>query len=153
VTPVSHAQGRTLERHSHRRADTVHKKIRGPVVSTSFQRCRMEVMDTIRIFHLKRDAAVVSLMNLSAAAETTFTKEHPTSFVDILEGALAEDAERNGPWLERLLIAGTSNRRSTDLRSTVSVVRLSRGSWTEQIGEKASRRKEVATTCGCRLAT
>lgn len=63
---------------------------------------------------LDRPPTAVDLMNISQARVTTFTRRHPAAFSDLLEGAVAEDADRNGPWLERLLAARDAGARATE---------------------------------------
>ncbi|MBD3306090.1 hypothetical protein GF339_06860 [candidate division KSB3 bacterium] len=59
-------------------------------------------------YYLHRPVKAIDLLVMLGGKITRYTKSHATAFRDFLETSFAEDTERHGPWLQRLLSAQKS---------------------------------------------
>lgn len=56
-------------------------------------------------YYLNRQAKAIDILIMLGGKITRYTKKHATAFRDFLETAFAEDTEKHGSWLKRLLAA------------------------------------------------
>ena len=60
--------------------------------------------------HLNRSPAAIDLVRMSGRHVTSYTRRHAVQFIDLLEHQLQQQSTEDGPWLDRLLSAGSSDR-------------------------------------------